>query len=168
MFWVPSTHKTLWGFFNLNISLNSLKLNKAFKIFLQNNSKVAAHDIAIIKLESPLEFNEWVQPAKLPKQNSVQEGQATLSGWGSVSKRYLPKLPKYLQYADIPIVSFEACQAVFQKENANVKLEKTMLCTGPLGGSVSACSVSYFSYFLKFGRRNFFNNHSFTSIIFVI
>lgn len=98
----------------------------------------------MIKLESPLQFNEYVKPAELPKQNSVQSGEAVLSGWGSISKRYLPKLPKVLQYAKIPVISYEACEAVFQKENANVKLEKTMVCTGPLGGSVSACSVSPF------------------------
>ncbi|KAJ8665277.1 hypothetical protein QAD02_006939 [Eretmocerus hayati] len=102
--------------------------------------KVAQHDIAILKLKTPLVFDKFVQPVMLPVQDSVQIGESVLTGWGSVSKWWLPKLPEVLQYAKIPIIEFETCKTAVAKEQPDAPLYDTMVCTGPLGGSISACS----------------------------
>ncbi|KAJ8665278.1 hypothetical protein QAD02_006940 [Eretmocerus hayati] len=102
--------------------------------------KVAQHDIAILKLKTPLIFNEFIQPVQLPKPDSIQTGGSILSGWGSVSKTTLPELPEILQYAEIPIIDFKTCKSAIEKEGDDAPLFDTMICTGPLGGSISACS----------------------------
>lgn len=99
-------------------------------------------DIAILKLESPLEFNDFVKPAKLPKKNVLSTGEAVISGWGSFVKQKLPIFPPTLQTATVPIVENEICDAAVQKLTKMLKLRPSHLCTGPLGGSTSACYVS--------------------------
>lgn len=49
--------------------------------------RTSNHDIAIVELHEPLEFNEMVQPICLPSVGvSYDEGEeCTISGWGSLS-----------------------------------------------------------------------------------
>ena len=59
----------------------------------------SAYDIALIRLDRPLEFNEFVQPIALPAQSSVppQSGTITAFGWGSTSGQAPHVLPDELQ-----------------------------------------------------------------------
>ncbi|XP_017860679.1 PREDICTED: trypsin-like [Drosophila arizonae] len=42
-----------------------------------------SNDIALIKLPTDLEFNEYIQPAKLPEPNNLYADKTTIvSGWG--------------------------------------------------------------------------------------
>ena len=60
---------------------------------------VSSYDIALIRLDRPLEFNEFVQPIALPAQSSVppQSGTITAYGWGSISGEPPHVLPDELQ-----------------------------------------------------------------------
>lgn len=115
-------------------------MSKKFNIFFLCRG-VAPYDIALLKLESPLVFNERVGPVQLPKQDEEFEGEVILSGWGSVSKKVIPSLPKVLQYAEMPLVDYESCKKALGTFEKDAKLYKTQVCTGPLGKSTSACSV---------------------------
>lgn len=44
------------------------------------------HDIALLKLERNVEFNEWIRPSCLPYSlpDSGPDGKATATGWGNV------------------------------------------------------------------------------------
>ena len=96
-------------------------------------------------METPLVFNERVGPISLPKQDEEFEGQVVLSGWGSVSKDLLPVLPRVLQFVEIPLVEYETCNKALQNIDVSAELFQTQVCTGPLGDSKSACSVSNFN-----------------------
>lgn len=96
-----------------------------------------------MKLKTPIKFNERVQPVKLPEQGTVQSGQAILSGWGSISKKLIPKLPPTLQYADVPVVPNEECVKAIKAISSKGELYDSQLCSGPLDGTISACSVSF-------------------------
>jgi len=101
---------------------------------------VAPYDIAVLKLKTPLTFNERVSDINLPKQDEVRVGNAVLSGWGSISKKLLPVLPKVLQKVTVPLLDNKACQEKFPK-NSNTKVYDSQICTDAVG-EISACSVS--------------------------
>lgn len=97
------------------------------------------YDIALIYLRTPLEFNEWVQPAKLPAQDEEAEDYGTLYGWGNVSMTVVPKFPHKLQMANMPILENALCEEILAA--SGLTLHETNLCTGPLSGGVSICTA---------------------------
>ncbi|WP_236716970.1 serine protease, partial [Vibrio alginolyticus] len=101
---------------------------------------VAKNDIALLRLKTPLDFNENVQPVVLPPADKVYTGKVVLTGWGSVSKKWWPVMPKELQMATVPIVDNESCFEAFNSVSDDFELYDTQVCTGPIGGTVSACS----------------------------
>ena len=60
------------------------------------NPSTVDNDIAILKLKTPLTFNDKVQPACLPEASLVPTGKAVASGWGLVSQ-FPNQSPKNLQ-----------------------------------------------------------------------
>lgn len=102
---------------------------------------VAPFDIALLKLKTPLVFNEKVSAVSLPKENEVRTGEAVLSGWGSISKKLLPAFPKVLQKVTIPLLDNKACQEKFPNEPSTPKIYDSQICTDVVK-EISACSVS--------------------------
>lgn len=94
-------------------------------------------DIALIRVDEPFVYNQFVQPINLPPPGFVHSGTVTLHGWGSTSTGLLPTLPSVLQTVNKPIIPFAQCQAVIGPEGP---LHATNICTGPLTGGISACS----------------------------
>ncbi|XP_014230915.1 trypsin-1-like [Trichogramma pretiosum] len=114
---------------------------------------VAPYDIALLKLSTPLKFNEKVQPIALPKADVYPEGEVTLSGWGSTSTSQFPVMPDKLQKAVLPVVDLESCEKAIQTmEPGNSPLHETNVCTGPLTGGVSACSGDSGGPLIKIGK----------------
>lgn len=113
-------------------------------IFFQNRN-VAPYDIALLKLKKPLVFNEFVQPIAVPKPESIPEGESTLSGWGSTSSSSsVPVMPNSLQKVELPVVDHDTCKSAIDALNMGENpLHETNVCTGPLTGGISACSVSF-------------------------
>lgn len=116
---------------------------------------IAQHDIAILKLATPLVFNEKVSAVKLPPQNEVETGNAVLSGWGSISKNLLPKLPAVLQKVTIPILDNASCLAKFPKNiiGKQPEIYDTQICTGSVKGE-SACSVRLIDAFYDLNSQS--------------
>ncbi|KAB5426621.1 serine protease, partial [Phocaeicola vulgatus] len=96
---------------------------------------VGPFDIAVIKVEPPFEFNEFVQPVKLPVAGSVPKGDAYLSGWGSTSRDFGPIYPDILQKAKLPIIPLATC-----RKHQGQKVHESNVCAGHLDGTSSACS----------------------------
>lgn len=100
-------------------------------------------DIAILKLTTPLVFNDKVSAVKLPPQGEMETGDAVLSGWGSISKDILPILPAVLQKVTVPIIDNASCLQKFPKDGITGRkpeLYNTQICTDSTRGE-SACSV---------------------------
>ena len=54
------------------------------------NSLLLRHDLGLIELEKPIEFNEKIKPVSLPHGDFTKYGQtAVLSGWGTTTVRLL-------------------------------------------------------------------------------
>ncbi|XP_030246706.1 chymotrypsin-2-like, partial [Drosophila navojoa] len=82
------------------------------------------YDIALIKLPKDLEFNQYIQPAKLPEPyNLYADKNAVISGWGRANGGFYPS---HLQYANVITLSNEECKRKFPSK---IKFFSHWLCT---------------------------------------
>jgi len=123
-------------------------------------SDVGPYDIALIKLKSPLTLTSAVQAVKLPKAESEPSGNATLCGWGSTSSSRIPNMPNKLQHINLTYIDIATCSDAIKRLTGSSPVHETNICTGPLTGGTSACSVS-----CKFSvNYNFFTIYSNTKM----
>ena len=75
-------------------------------------------DVCLLRLDSPLEMNEYVQPAPMPEQGQDWEPGSigTVSGWGDLEAGGSP--PAELNAVDAPIVSDDG--------NLNIRILNTI------------------------------------------
>ncbi|GAB0096123.1 hypothetical protein DMENIID0001_115940 [Sergentomyia squamirostris] len=93
---------------------------------------VCPHDIGLIEVDEPFEFNEYVQPINLPTKPQYPIGIATLSGWGKNSSN---KYPENLHWADLDILPEAKCHSDFPDS----KMDKTNICAAAPDGSKAIC-----------------------------
>lgn len=98
-----------------------------------------ANDIALIELESDVQFNENVQPVCLPsKTNSFRDGtQAFVSGWGYT--KYRGTLPSTLHIVGVPLLSQQRCQEMYNKAKVLRRINENVLCAGYEQGGKDSC-----------------------------
>jgi len=99
------------------------------------NSKTNDNDIAILKLESPLTFNENVKPACLPDSSFTpgHEQSAFVSGWGDMEYDTSTET-KTLQFVKVQLLS--NCLS----NHLNGIITSNMICAGYEDGGKDACS----------------------------
>ncbi|XP_059060060.1 trypsin-3-like [Achroia grisella] len=89
-------------------------------------------DVAVLKTASPLEFNDRVQPVKLPPLGRPMVGSTDIdvSGWGR-TQQGAPTIPERLMEVTIPVVNYYQCFLSYY-----AYLTKNMFCAGNffLGG----------------------------------
>lgn len=104
--------------------------------------QVSPNDLALLKLERPLAYNQFTRPIKLPYQNeAIRNTQSWLSGWGSIDPNGA-NFPATLKKANVPIIDNNSCKLNLEsitKQYAPV-VDST-LCTGPTTPQISACNV---------------------------
>lgn len=66
---------------------------------------VGPNDIALLRLSVTLTFNDFIQPAELPVNDSVSSGVAVVSGWGAISEVIIPINAIRLRSAILNILS---------------------------------------------------------------
>lgn len=120
-----------------------MSLNLSCPYLYQTSDVIESYHFIVIeqlKLESKLEFNEFVQKVNLPKKGQEVEGTTILAGWGSTSSSIIiPNMPTDLQRVDLPIVDLDECDAALTSLVGPSPLADTNICTGPLTGGISAC-----------------------------
>jgi secreted trypsin-like serine protease len=95
------------------------------------------NDIIIIKLKSPLKFNDKVQPACLPDVASFVKAQANkqmavLSGWGGLKDQ--GDTPNLLQFLPLPIFPNGKCGGMYDGAFGD-----SMFCAGYAAGGKDPC-----------------------------
>jgi prostatin (serine protease 8) len=139
-------YKIIAGITGLNENnADKQEINVIDKIVHPNfNGGVGPNDVALLRLATPLEFNDRVQPISLPAADSEPSGDTVLSGWGSISTSEFPEMPNQLQTADLPLLSLDDCSAaidaLLEPGEENPLSEESNVCTGPLSGGTGACS----------------------------
>lgn len=111
---------------------------ESFSFFFFFFSGVGPYDIALIKLAKPLKLSKEVQPVQLPKAESDPKGDARLIGWGSTERG----TPDKLQHVDVVYVDRQTCYDSVKRLTGSSPVHETNVCSGPLDGGISACSVS--------------------------
>jgi len=103
------------------------------------DDQIITNDVSVLKLDEPLEFNEYVQPLPLAAKDEEPVGGTVCSnsGWGSTSDSTIQHMPNKLQYVEMPIVDRQTCQAAYSGVNG---VGDGMICAGLPEGGVSACS----------------------------
>ncbi|NP_001166083.1 serine protease 48 precursor [Nasonia vitripennis] len=112
------------------------------EVFIHKNyrGEVSPFDIALIKLATPLVFNDYVSAIDLPQPNVVPQGKVILSGWGSISKTRQAILPNVLQKVTLPLIDIGKCRRALRMLGERGEVHETNICTGPLTGGLTACS----------------------------
>ena len=95
-------------------------------------------DAALITVDRPFRFNQFVQPVCLPaKEHELPGGtMVTVSGFGRL--KYQGNIPDSLQYVTIPVVENEECNSFFERNDT--KVYDDMLCAGYKSGNEGSCN----------------------------
>ncbi|GFX43952.1 serine proteinase stubble [Trichonephila clavipes] len=96
------------------------------------------HDLALVKLDAPLHLQAHVRPICLPTTDESFVGtNATVTGWGRLSEG--GTLPSKLQQVQVPIISNEKCQKMFQTAGRQESIPDIFLCAGYEAGGRDSC-----------------------------
>ncbi|XP_072535267.1 complement C1r-A subcomponent-like [Salminus brasiliensis] len=118
---------------------------------LYNNSDYTNfdHDIALIKLKSPIQYSADVMPLCLPSLET--EYSSSLTGWvAGFGQTARSKISRYLRYTSLPLVDKERCQKFIDNLKIPVPLTDNMFCAGvPIGGKDACDGDAGGSFVLK-------------------
>ncbi|EEB19051.1 predicted protein [Pediculus humanus corporis] len=96
------------------------------------------YDLALVRLESSLEFQPHIAPICLPASDDLLIGEnATVTGWGRLSEG--GTLPSVLQQVSVPIVSNDKCKSMFLRAGRHEFIPKIFLCAGYENGGQDSC-----------------------------
>lgn len=92
------------------------------------------NDVALIMLEQPLRFDEYVKPVCLPKKRAVREGAVVASPeWGTKKDE---QVHKFLYHSTAKIVPFKQCDKnIALPKVYNMKWDRLLFCTQSNGGN---------------------------------
>uniref|UniRef100_A0A673STN4 Kallikrein B1 n=2 Tax=Suricata suricatta TaxID=37032 RepID=A0A673STN4_SURSU len=125
------------GIFNLSEITTETPFSRIKEIIIHQNYKVSegGDDIALIKLEAPLNYTEFQKPVCLPSKDdkNIIYTNCWVTGWGFAEEK--GKIQNTLQKANIPLVSSEECQ----KKYRHYEITKQMICAGHKEGGKDAC-----------------------------
>ncbi|XP_075687736.1 transmembrane protease serine 9-like [Rhinoderma darwinii] len=102
-------------------------------------------DLALMELESPVTFNNHVQPICLPSPNQVfPDGMMCwLTGWGDIAEGVNLGSPNILQEVDVPLINSSACDNMFKTvyniTSPIVIVQDDMICAGYHEGKKDGC-----------------------------
>ncbi|XP_039754757.1 serine proteinase stubble isoform X1 [Pararge aegeria] len=96
------------------------------------------YDLALVKLDSPMQFAPHISPICLPASDDLLVGEnATVTGWGRLSEGGV--LPSVLQEVQVPIVSNERCKSMFLRAGRHEFIPEIFLCAGHERGGHDSC-----------------------------
>jgi len=96
------------------------------------------NDLALLKLEKRVNFQDNIIPICLPANDDLLVGEmGTVAGWGRLSEG--GSLPSILQYVSVPIVSNDKCQAMFLRAGRHEVIPDIFMCAGYDTGGRDSC-----------------------------
>ncbi|KAM5333182.1 transmembrane protease serine 2 isoform 1-T2 [Glossophaga mutica] len=100
------------------------------------DSKTKNNDIALMKLQTPLPFNDRVKPVCLPNPGMMLQPTQPcwISGWGATYEK--GKTSDLLNAVMVPLIEPVLCNSRFVYNNL---ITPSMICAGYLQGSIDSC-----------------------------
>ncbi|XP_006903295.1 PREDICTED: testisin-like [Elephantulus edwardii] len=112
------------------------------RIVLKSGVSGSSHDIALLKLSSPVTFKKNIQPICVV--NSTLKFQhrtdCWVTGWGKTKEHKELGYPYYLQEVQIAIIDSRRCDLMFSLPSFRALIKGGMLCAGAQEGGKDACS----------------------------
>ncbi|XP_013776846.1 proclotting enzyme-like isoform X2 [Limulus polyphemus] len=126
-----------------NIKLHGSKRQElaveSFKIHEHHKHGSFENDLAILKLERPVEYSESISPVCLPYnllKRNIGAKTAFVTGWGQTTLE--GETSENMLVLQVPIWNQKDCQDKY--ERLAVTINKTMLCAGRPEGGTDACA----------------------------
>ncbi|XP_076302918.1 uncharacterized protein LOC143221331 [Lasioglossum baleicum] len=95
-------------------------------------------DLALLELESPIQFDLHIVPICMPDDGIDFTGRmATVTGWGRL--KYNGGVPSVLQEVQVPIIKNSVCQEMFQTGGHSKLILDSFLCAGYANGQKDSC-----------------------------
>ncbi|XP_030639320.1 trypsin-2 [Chanos chanos] len=139
--WVVSAAHCYKSRVQVRMGEHNIALNEGTEQYIYS-SRVIRHpnydswnidnDIMLIKLSSPVSFNQYVQPVALPSSCAPAGTMCTVSGWGNTMSA--ADDPDKLQCLEIPILSDRDCDKSYPG-----MITDAMFCAGYLEGGKDSC-----------------------------
>ncbi|XP_050543258.1 serine proteinase stubble [Daktulosphaira vitifoliae] len=96
------------------------------------------YDLAMVRLDSPLQYAPHIVPICLPGSDDLLIGEnATVTGWGRLSEG--GTLPSVLQEVNVPIVSNDKCKSMFLRAGRHEYIPEIFMCAGFDDGGRDSC-----------------------------
>ncbi|CAL7950620.1 unnamed protein product [Xylocopa violacea] len=102
------------------------------------NPTTFENDLALLELESPIQFDVHIVPICMPEDGIDFTGRmATVTGWGRL--KYNGGVPSVLQEVQVPIIKNSVCQEMFQIGGHSKLILDSFLCAGYANGQKDSC-----------------------------
>ncbi|XP_076311603.1 uncharacterized protein LOC143225667 [Tachypleus tridentatus] len=102
------------------------------------NAQSFENDLALLELETPVQFQPHIVPICLPKDGEDFTGKtAFVSGWGKLF--HGGPVPEILQYVKVPIVRNSKCQQMFLEAGHIKAIRDNFICAGYETGGQDSC-----------------------------
>ncbi|GFY69795.1 serine protease filzig [Trichonephila inaurata madagascariensis] len=102
------------------------------------NAQTFENDLALLEMESSVEFLPYVVPICLPHRNEDFTGKmAFVTGWGKLT--HGGDVPNILQEVQVPIVSNGDCQRMFYHAGHDKAIRSNFVCAGYSNGGQDSC-----------------------------
>ncbi|KDR24454.1 serine protease snake-like [Zootermopsis nevadensis] len=99
------------------------------------------NDIALLKLDRPVEFNEFIRPACLYTRDTFDINKTVATGWGQID--FAEKKSDVLLKVGISIIDNKLCNELYKMDETTKKLGNgivpSMMCAGELEGGKDTC-----------------------------
>ncbi|XP_033107883.1 serine protease 33-like [Anneissia japonica] len=128
---------------NITAGITTLDDNSVFRasvriaetfIHPEYDDDVYYNDIALLRLDSPVQFNKFVQPICYESLEYLPDTVCHVAGWGLLAE--YGTYPNTLQDTSVPLLSIEECRRLLFKFNVT----DNMICAGYASGGRDTCS----------------------------
>ncbi|XP_047486669.1 chymotrypsin BII-like [Penaeus chinensis] len=143
------------GFVDVVMGAHNIRQNEATQVSMTStdffthehwNSHSLTNDLALIKLPSPVQFNDFIGAVKLPSSDVAVGTTVTPTGWGRPSDS-AGGISDILRQVDVPIMDTADCSAVYgHLGNGIVCIDAAGgkgTCNGDSGGPLNLNGVTY-------------------------
>ncbi|KAM7333072.1 hypothetical protein ACRRTK_006392 [Alexandromys fortis] len=100
-----------------------------------------SNDIALLKLSSPVNYNNHIQPICLLNSTFKFENRndCWVTGWGTIGEDESLPSPYTLQEVQVAIFNNSMCNHMYQKTDFRINIWGDMVCAGNPAGGKDAC-----------------------------
>ncbi|XP_076314980.1 transmembrane protease serine 9-like [Tachypleus tridentatus] len=119
-------------------SVSEVKIHPRFRFSASNPDR---YDVALLRLDRPVYFQEHILPICLPQYGKSFEGlRGLVTGWGktdtALSNRYGTRV---LQKVDVPVIKNRDCEIWHRSRGIDIRIYPEMMCAGYEQGLKDAC-----------------------------